>query len=87
MDEEDGRLGPPPGHIIGKAPTRPPLMHVTGGRAQHTGRADVLWDALAMSLCHPSLTDYNSSFPAPASSSLLPNHSATFKPSYQGEML
>ena len=72
MDEEDGRLGPPPGHIIGKAPTRPPLMHVTGGRAQHTGRADVLWDALAMSLCHPYLTRFNPSISALVSSSLLP---------------
>jgi hypothetical protein len=64
MDEEDGRLGPPPGHIIGKAPTRLLLMHVTGGRAQQTGRADVLWDALAMSLCHPYLTHFSPSSPS-----------------------
>ena len=69
MDEEDGRLGPLLGHIIGngaysaKYGTRQQrgfqdpgrlqkLMDVTGGRARQTGRADVLTDALANSLCH-----------------------------------
>ena len=51
MDEEDGRLGPLRGHIIGKVSAS--LMDVTGSRAQHDGRADVLWDALTMSLCLP----------------------------------
>jgi hypothetical protein len=67
MDEEDGRLGPPRGHIIGNgaAKCRPRQQHgsedpgrlqklidVTDGRARQTGRADVLTDALANSLCH-----------------------------------
>ena len=47
MDEEDGRLGPPPGHITGNLP-----IDVTGGRTQQTGRDDVLTDAPKMSLRH-----------------------------------
>jgi hypothetical protein len=67
MDEEDGRLGPPRGHIVGDGaskcgPRQQPgsedsgrlqkLIDVTDGRARQTGRADVLTDALANSLCH-----------------------------------
>ncbi len=51
MDEEDGRLGPLPGHNIGNASPRP--MNVTGSRAQQDGPADVLTDASTMSLCLP----------------------------------
>jgi hypothetical protein len=50
MDEEDGRLGPQPGHNIGKVYTLP--MDVTGSRAQQTGRVDALQDARTKSLCH-----------------------------------
>lgn len=50
MDEEDGRLGPPPGHIIGNL-----LIDVTGGRTQQPGRDDVLTDADMKSLRHQSI--------------------------------
>lgn len=52
MDEEDGRLGPTPGHIIGNRIVRYPPLNVTDLRARQIGRVDVLTDALAKSLCH-----------------------------------
>ena len=51
MDEEDGRLGPTPGHIIADPISRQSLMHVTDLRARQIGRADVLSDASTKSLC------------------------------------
>ena len=45
MDEEDGRLGPPSGHIVGKLP-----MNVTGGRTQQPGHVDVRPNASTKSL-------------------------------------
>jgi hypothetical protein len=69
MDEEDGRRGPLPGHIIGNGPYSAEygarqqdgfpdpdglkLMDVTGGRAHQPGRVDVLTDASMMPLCSP----------------------------------
>ena len=58
MDEEDGRLGPLPGHIVGARSRR--QMNVTGSRAQQTGRVDAPQDARATSLClSPSQSNPN----------------------------
>ena len=47
MDEEDGRLGPQFGHVLGIS-----LIDVTGSRAQQPGHVDVPKDAPKKSLRH-----------------------------------
>jgi len=51
MDEEDGRLGPTPGHILGNVALAAPT-DVTALRALQSGRADALTDASTKSLRH-----------------------------------
>ena len=55
MDEEDGRLGPTPGHIIGNVAFTAPIG-VTALRARQVGRADALTDASTKSLRHPKIS-------------------------------
>jgi hypothetical protein len=101
MDEEDGRPGPPQGHIIGngadsaKSGTRQrngfqdpdmlqKLMDVTHGRTRQTGRADVVTDALADSLCHPS-THFSSLSTGFEHSASWPGVVSSLKQPYEGE--
>ena len=62
MDEEDGRLGPRPGHIIGSGILDParlqPLMNVTGSVARQIGPTDVLPDASTKSCAIPRILRY-----------------------------
>jgi len=53
MDEEDGRLGPTPGHIIGNAAIAAPV-DVTALRARQSGRTDALTDAFTKPLHNSS---------------------------------